>query len=194
MQKRWSIIGVMLLVMVLAACSGPSEIEEASDALSQTYSVTLGTMGTVGFDYPRGWIVTNQDGLITAATRIGLLASETFNSGDVLVFFNFVPASALENMSIPEGSSPVMAMINQFNQGERGQILPDPTAIDLDGKAAALSTGTTNLMADIQADIIVIAVEIDNGYGILTGYTPQGELSALETTFKAVAVSMTITP
>jgi hypothetical protein len=150
--------------------------------------------GTQTVNYPRGWVVEEQAGLIALAnndtTMRSVEAQSPLASGQAGLIIVPFSAETVALMS-EEGSTPTVVDFVTSLAGRVATGTPsEATAITLNDKPAAYIT-----LILATGDSIAIVVEVEGGaYVLLQGATAPGELEQFQDTFLEIAGTLTFMP
>jgi hypothetical protein len=183
--KRYGWLILALLAVALAACTNPGSSGVSGTAAPLTETFTSAD-GTVSFQYPSGWQVTERILQISIATSQEALEANSPTPGQFAARMLLGPAAAVSGLTTD--STPV-EVVNQFITllGEQDGTTFNPTSeITVGDRPAARVDGSA---ADGQG--VLIAVNMGDGiYNIVSATSAPGELAQFEPTLLAILASV----
>lgn len=185
--KRCGWLIIALLVIALAACTTAGDSSGVSGtAAPLTESFTSGD-GTVSFQYPSGWQVTEFIRQISIATSPEAVEATSPTPGQFAARMLLGPIAAVSGLTTE--STPV-EVVNNFMSvvgGQDGTTFNPTSEITVGSRPAARVDGSA---ADGQG--VLIAVNMGDGiYNIVSATSAPGELAQFEPTLLAILESVT---
>ena len=199
-SKIFFLLALIVVAIIAAACSGNGggdTTENNAVELSQTYTGTDMSGGSVTVNYPEGWF---QDGdadagiTFTNVENVDAIASPAdIQSGQMMTMVILAPAETTAMITGTEETTPA-ALITAFAafmaEGEDFPALGEPQDITIDGQTGAIATGENE---DLSLMMLVLP-DASGAYVISMGVAKAGESDNLRPTFEAIAGSVEYTP
>lgn len=211
LRRLVQIVLILLVAVLVAACGGggsssssSSSSSSATVTLTQTITTEADSDGNVvTLGYPAGWVASSEFGGITLGNSQAVM--DLMNAGDDTVRpaagqiggnVSVVPTADLSFLGVQEGGSPadVVTAFMGFFTGEGDTAnMSTPEAVTLNGKTAAISTGTiTDETGPLDAALVAVAV--DNGYAVFLFAAAEGQIAQFNNAIRAIAGSVTYGP
>ncbi len=204
-MKLRKLTWVMLLVimaLVLVACdSGGDDDGDSGDSadsgdsggveLVETYSGEDG----LSFQMPAGWVAESEFGQVTAASSQSILdtmedpEATTLGDGNIAVIVAPLPADMLGALELDDTASAADILTVFSSSTEEGvPDFSDPEAIELNGKDAAIASGSQTIN-DTTIDSTSIVVALDGAFVLFNFVADEGGLADQDAVIRAIAGS-----
>lgn len=216
MRRLMQIALILMVAVLIAACGGGGSSSSSSggsggSGASQTVNVpqsitseadAAGNVTTV--NYPEGWVAASEFGGVTLANSqavMDLMSSEDGEvrpaAGQVGGNMSVIPTEDLSFLGVAEGASvaDVLTVFLNFFTGDEGTTtnLSAPEAVTLNGKSAAIVTGTVT-DEDGTLDATAVAVSLDNAYAVFLFVAAEGQIAQFNNAIRAIAGSVAYGP
>jgi hypothetical protein len=165
----------------------PQDAAETTEDLSQTIT---SEDGSITISYPGSWAAEGLPGGVFLYNSQELMDNpplEEIGANQLMGAVEVAPAANVVDLGLEEGASPLEilnVLYSPIQEDGVGQM--DISGFDAGGKAAAIMTGGI-AMDGQDADVIVVVVAVDAGYGVINFITSSGEGHRYEATARAIA-------
>jgi hypothetical protein len=169
-----------------AADPPPQDPAETTEDLSQTIT---SEDGSITISYPGSWAAEGLPGGVFLYNSQELMDNpplEEIGTNQLMGAVEVAPAANVVDLGLEEGASPLEILNALYSpiQEDGGGL--DISSFIADGKDAAIMTGGI-AMDGQDADVIVVVVAVDAGYGVINFITSSGEGHRYEATARAIA-------
>ncbi len=193
MKRRglWALISIATVLIVVLSLGVAPQATAQGDTLTKTYT----TISGVTFNYPEGWIVTeNVDGDYTMIELDNLPSVDekdlqsALEPGETKIGFYMAPASQMfADMGLPADATPeqILTMLLDPSIYSFGHV----SEATIGGAPAARVDGSAN---DNRFDFVALFGQLSDGTAVIVqANTARGEMQNFETTIMAVCDSIT---
>jgi hypothetical protein len=175
---------VLTIGLVLAGCAGATAPATPVPLIQNFQSGD----GTISFNYPDGWIVSDAPGLVTIANSQAAIEAEVPAPGQFQARLFTTPISAIEGLGLAATPRDVLQFFAE-SLSTSGVTFNAPADLNVGSRPAARIEGSGT---DGQG--LVIAMNLDNGnYAFVSAISAPGEISRFEPTLLAILESLAYT-
>jgi len=185
MRRIWFLM--LTLALLIAGCGGTATSSTPTPLpLTETFTTID---GSITFQYPAGWFVSELTGQITIAPTQASAEAVTPAPGQFQSRMIVGPISVVTGLAAESTPREVIEFFAQTLSGQ-GVTFSDPLEITIGTYSAARVEGTA---ADGQG--VVMAVNMGNGnYNIVSATSAAGEMARFEPILRAILATMVYTP
>lgn len=207
LNKILWILLLFMLALALAACGGDGDDNGGGGGggvnLSQTIAFESEFLGSITVNYPEGWFSATQpdQGIMIANSQAALDAMQAEESpqpeeGQVGGLITAFPSEFFSSLGIAADASP-SAVLSTFVENvltdESSEVnLGDPQEVTLNGKTAAIASGTVT-EEGATSDATFVVVQAEGGVVLVIFRASEGDIGEYDATIRAVAGSAVYT-
>jgi len=192
MFKKWSILLLLLIPLILIACGDDKQDDKPSNAktnsdlkLPQTF---IDQESGLTVQYPAGWVAVTEGSGVAVASSQAALESETLSADDLGVIIEVNPIASLGAADL---DGVFTAFTSAMTAANDGTTVTPPTSL----KIGTTDARRITITHPEEGDAVLIAWLTDGGTSVLSvmGVAPQGKLSTLEPYVLAIANNLKYT-
>lgn len=189
MFKKWSILLLLLISLILIACGDEDKPDDKKNSsgiqLPQTF---IDQESGLTVQYPADWVVVHEGGGIAVVSSQAVLESETLSANDLGVIIEVNPIASLSAVDL---DGVFTAFTSAMTAANDGTTVTPPTSL----KIGTTDARRITITHPEEGDAVLIAWLTDGGTSVLSvmGVAPQGKLSALEPYVMAIANNLKYT-